>query len=75
MIFRMWEDPTNLDRHFHLVITDKDRIEANRDILLRGSQVLTYFNRAGASIEEQLMGLQILVRAIEEGNEKTSQVS
>lgn len=66
MELKCWVDTVVHETCYALTITDEDLLTLNRDIINNSKLELDYFSRKDASIEERLMGLQILARAIEE---------
>lgn len=71
MKLEYWIDPISLEKHYHLVITDYEIIKVGPTFFRSHQVEFDYFNREDASIEERLMGLQLLARGIEENNETT----
>lgn len=61
------KNPITGDTKFTLILTESDYLKTNFDGHDR--YLIEYFGREGATIEERLMGLQIIAKAVEESEE------
>lgn len=65
MIFSFWKEPSTLERHVHIVLSDRDVLEAYGKMTRYDRMELDYFGRADATVEEKLMALQVYARTLE----------
>ena len=66
-----WKHPVTGERTFTLTISDAEMYTAfDRFTRSERMEAMPFFDRPDASIEERLMGLQIITRHIEEAHEE-----
>lgn len=67
-----WENPVDLTHTYQLKFSYNDLIDAYGKMTYADKQELMYFGRSDASVEERLMGLQVIVRALERESNRIS---
>ena len=70
MKFERIVDFATNERKYILTLTDRDYLNIWKDLDGHDRYLLEFFGREGGTIEEKLMGLQILARKVEEYEER-----
>jgi len=67
-------NPLTRDRHYSIMLTERDIEDVYKNMTYHEKMELEYFGRKSATIEETLMGLQVCARVLERVNTDKSDV-